>query len=208
MTTADLLPTWQADASAAEGLVADTDCYVHPTNRSLAFRVTTITTIDLSSPTLARNSRCFISGTEAIYMAPTNLYLATTRFPFTFLSSGQIQYAPQFATDIHKFSVAGTAIDYLASSEVQGSLGWDEQRKPLHDGRIQRRPARAERFTGQSGWVIPEDATSNTAPPPSPATLTIQRPYPPVHGGCERSEPVSAPTIACRTGIHSDSPLF
>jgi hypothetical protein len=133
-------------------------------------------------------------------MAPTNLYLATTRFPFTFLSSGLIQYAPQFATDIHKFSVAGTAIDYLASGEVQGSLGWDEQRKPLHDGRIQRRPARAERFTGQSGWVIPEDATSSPAPPPSPAMLTILRSYPPVHGGCERSEPVSAPTIACRMG--------
>ena len=81
MTSADFLPTWRADASAAEALLADTDCYVHPTNRSLALEVTTITAIDLGSPTLARASRCFVGGTEAVYMAPTNLYLATTRFP-------------------------------------------------------------------------------------------------------------------------------
>jgi hypothetical protein len=174
MTSADFLPTWQADASSAEALVADTDCYVHPTNSSLAFQVTTITTIDLSSPTLARASRCFIGGTEAIYMAPTNLYLATTRFPFTVLSSGLIQYAPQFATDIHKFSVAGTAIDYRASGEVRGNLGWDEQRKPYMMGEYNG-DLRVLSFTGQTGWVIPEDATSSTAPPPSPATLTILR---------------------------------
>jgi hypothetical protein len=174
MTTADFLPTWTADAAAAEALVADTDCYVHPTNRSLALQVTTITAIDLGSPTLARASRCFVGGTEAIYMSPTNLYLATTRFPFSILSSGLIQYAPQFATDIHKFSVAGMAIDYRASGEVPGNLGWDEQRKPYRMGEYNG-DLRVLSFTGQTGWVLPEDATSPTAPPPSPATLTILR---------------------------------
>ncbi len=174
MTTADFLPTWQADASAAEALVADTDCYVHLTNRSLAFQVTTITAIDLASPTLARASRCFVGGTEAIYMAPTNLYLATTRYPFQILASGLVQYAPQFATDIHKFSVTGLAIDYRASGEVQGNLGWDEQRKPYRLGEYNG-DLRVLSFTGQTGWVLPEDATSATAPPPSPATLTVLR---------------------------------
>jgi hypothetical protein len=177
MTTADFLPTWQADASAAEALVADTDCYVHPMNRSLAFQVTTITAIDLASPTLARTSRCFVGGTEAIYMAPTNLYLATTRFPFSILSSGLIQYAPQFATDIHKFSVAGLAIDYRASGEVPGNLGWDDQRKPYRMGEYNG-DLRVLSFTGQTGWVVPEDAASPTAPPPSPATLTVLRESP------------------------------
>jgi len=177
MTTADFLPTWRADASVAEALVADTDCYVHPMNASLAFQVTTITAIDLASPTLARASRCFVGGTEAIYMAPTNLYLATTRFPFQILASGLVQYAPQFATDIHKFSVAGLAIDYRASGEVQGNLGWDDQRKPYRMGEYNG-DLRVLSFTGQTGWVLPEDATSATAPPPSPATLTVLRESP------------------------------
>lgn len=174
MTTADFLPAWRDYASAAQSLVADTDCYVQPTNRSLAFQVTTITAIDLASPTLARASRCFLGGTEAIYMAPTNLYLATTRYPFQVFANGLVQYAPQFATDIHKFSVAGLAIDYRASGEVQGNLGWDEQRKPSRLGEYNG-DLRVLSFTGQTGWVLPQDATSATAPAPSPATLTILR---------------------------------
>ncbi len=174
MTSADFLPTWKADTAAAETLVADTDCYVHPSNASFALQVTTITAIDLGSPTLARASRCFVGGTEAIYMAPTNLYLATSRFPFIVLSTGLLQYAPQFATDIHKFSVAGMAINYRASGEVQGNLGWDTERESYRMGEFND-DLRVLSFTGQTGWALPEDATSTTAPPPSPATLTVLR---------------------------------
>ena len=174
MTSADFLPTWQADAAAAEALVADTDCYVHPGNASLALQITTLTAIDLGSPTLARASRCFVGGTEAIYMAPTNLYLATTRFPFVILGNGLLQYAPQFATDIHKFSVAGMAINYQASGEVPGNLGWDVERKSYRMGEYNG-DLRVLSFTGQTGWALPEDATSASAPPPSPATLTVLR---------------------------------
>jgi hypothetical protein len=174
LTTADFLPAWRADGSAALPLVADTNCYIQPTNRSVAIEVTTITTIDLASPTLVRASRCFVGGTEALYMAPKNLYLATTRFPYVVLDNGRIQYAPQFATDLHKFSVDGLAIDYRASGEVSGHLGWDAQRKPYrlgeHNGDL-----RVLSFTGQTGWVLLEDASSASAPPPSPATLTVLR---------------------------------
>jgi hypothetical protein len=174
MTARDFLPAWRADGSAAQALVADTDCYVQPKNASLALQVTTITTIDLASPTLARASRCFVGGTETLYMAPTNLYLATTRYPYEVLAGGLVRYDPQFATDIHKFSVAGMAIDYRASGEVKGSLGWDSQRMPYRMGEYNG-DLRVLSFTGQTGWAVPADATSPTAPPPSPATLTILR---------------------------------
>jgi len=174
MTTADFLPAWRAAGAAARPLVADTDCYVQPKNRSLALEVTTITAIDLVSPTLERASRCFVGGTEALYMAPKNLYLATTRFPYEILATGRVHFAPQFATDLHKFAIDGLAIDYRASGEVKGHLGWDAQRKPYrlseHNGDL-----RVLSFTGELGWVLPEDATSGSAPPPSPATLTVLR---------------------------------
>jgi len=42
MTSADFLPTWQADGAAAQQLVADTDCYVQPANSSFGLQVADI----------------------------------------------------------------------------------------------------------------------------------------------------------------------
>jgi hypothetical protein len=170
MTTADFLPTWRDGTAAAQQLVADTDCYVQPMNSSLGIQVTTITAIDMA--TFARSSRCFLGGTETLYMAPASLYVATTRFPSILLPTGLRQYSPQFMTDIHKFSVNGLAISYRASGSVRGNLGWDTQRAPY---RMSENDAdlRVLTFTGDIGWISPDDA--NSATPPSPATLTVLR---------------------------------
>ena len=170
MTSADFLPTWQADGAAAQQLVADTDCYVQPANSSFGLQVTTITAIDLA--TLAHASRCFVGGTETLYMAPKSLYVATTRFPSIVLPLGLRQFAPTFMTDIHKFSVDGLAITYRASGTVRGNLGWDAQRMPYRMSE-QDADLRVVTFTGQTGWMSPDDANSGT--PPSPATLTVLR---------------------------------
>jgi len=173
LTTADFLPAWRTEGAAAQSLVAATDCYVQPANRSLALEVTTITAIDVASSTLARASRCFVGGTEALYMAPESLYLATTRYPSSLLATGRLQYAPLFTTDLHKFSVRGLAIDYRASGTVNGHLGWDTQRKPYRLGEYNG-DLRVLTFTGETGWMLAGDDTSG-ASPPSPATLTVLR---------------------------------
>ncbi len=174
LAAADLLPTWRVSGATAQPLLADTDCYVQPKNSSLGLAVTTITAIDLGSPALTRASRCFVGGTEAMYMAPKSLYLATTRYPIPTLTAGRIHYAQDFATDLHKFSIESLAIDYRASGSVAGNLGWDLQRKPYrlseHNGDL-----RVLSFTGETGWMTLEDAGSASAPPPSPATLTVLR---------------------------------
>ena len=170
MTAADFLPTWRDGSAAAQQLVAATDCYVQPTNSSLGIQVTTITAIDMA--TYARASRCFLGGTETLYMAPTSLYVATTRFPSILLPTGLRQFSPQFMTDIHKFSVDGLAIAYRASGSVRGNLGWDAQRAPY---RMSESGAdlRVLTFTGDIGWATADDMSSTT--PPSPATLTVLR---------------------------------
>lgn len=174
LTAAEVLPAWRPSGSPAQPLLAETDCYVQPKNASLALEVVTITAIDLGTPGLTRASRCFLGGTEALYMAPRSLYLATTRYPIALLGSGRLAYAPQFVTDLHKFSIDGLAIAYRASGSVSGSLGWDSQRKPYrlseHNGDL-----RVLSFTGEQGWALPADAGSAGAPPPSPATLTVLR---------------------------------
>ena len=174
LSAADVLPTWRASGATAQPLLADTDCYVQPKNSSFGLEVTSITTIDLGTPALTRASRCFVGGTEALYMAPKSLYLATTRYPIPTLTEERIHYAPDFVTDLHKFSIEGLAIDYRASGSVAGNLGWDMQRKPYrlseHNGDL-----RVLTFTGETGWMTLEDAGSASAPPPSPATLTVLR---------------------------------
>jgi len=173
LSAADVLPTISVSGGAPQPLVADTDCYVQPKNTSLTLQLTTITAIDLASPALTRASRCFAGGTEALYMSPASLYLATTRYAVTPMLAG-IRYAPQTTTDIHKFAMNGLAIDYRGSGEVTGHLGWDPERKPYRMSESGG-DLRVISFTGEVGWATLDSATAKDAPALSPATLTVLR---------------------------------
>jgi Beta propeller domain len=132
--------------------------------------------VDLSQPGAALRSRCFVGGSEALYMATDALYLATTRYAYTQVDQGSggivaQSYPPQISTDIHKFGFDGSQLRYLASGSVAGHLGWDSARKSYrlseHEGLL-----RVLSFTGEFGWASVDDATTR---PPSPATLTVLR---------------------------------
>jgi hypothetical protein len=199
MTTADILPTINIDNQAAQPLLPDTDCYVQPANASPYVEVTTITAFDLSSPSLQRSSRCFVGGSDGLYMSSSNVYLSSSRY-YSYPLDGA---APVFiktdsTTDIHKFSLTGAQINYLGSGEVPGHLGWDKDKLSYRMSEYQG-DLRVLSFTGQTGWgffggptILPAPvATTSTtsaavAPrsslppnvsttPPSPATLTILR---------------------------------
>ena len=173
----ELLPTVRINGAAAQPLVTDTDCYVQPKNASYGIEITTITVFDLQSPTLQRRSRCFVGGTEAVYMAPANLYLATSRYAYESTGAG-MRFAPRASTDVHKFAIDGQklaqtdglVIDYRGSAEVPGHLGWDPQKNSYRmsewNGDL-----RVLSFTGEIGWgLVAEEAKA-----PSPATLTLLR---------------------------------
>jgi hypothetical protein len=172
LTPADVLPGIRVDGGARVPLLAEGDCHVQPASTSLAIQVSAVVAIDLASPTLARTARCFLGGTEALYMSAAHLYLATTRSAQATLQDGRVVYVPTFATDIHKFAFSGLAIGYRSSGEVPGHLGWDAQRMALrmseHGGDL-----RVLTFTGATGWLNPADAVQALSP--SPATLTILR---------------------------------
>lgn len=172
----ELLPRVRIGNSVPVPLMAETDCFVQAGNTSLAVEVTSISVIDLASPTLARTSRCFVGGTEALYMTTTALYLATTRWEIR-QESRRLVYPGDVLTDLHKFALPSTAaegVSYRASGSVPGHLGWHADRKSLrlseHEGVL-----RVLTFTGTRGWLTAADATAADAPPPSPATLTMLR---------------------------------
>ena len=109
ISAADVLPRMRRNGGASEALLGDTDCYVQRSNASATVQITTITLFDLRSATLARSSRCFVGGSEALYMSPSSLYLATARWNYQALSGGSgsamtmLIYPADIRTDIHKF---------------------------------------------------------------------------------------------------------
>jgi hypothetical protein len=164
-----MLPTLQVDDGPVRPLLAETDCYVQPANASLALEVTTVTVLDLRDPQAEPVSRCFLGGSEAIYVSERSLYIATTRWAYAASADARLAYPPEISTDLHKFAFEGGTVDYRGSGTVTGHLGWDSLRKPYrlseHDGRL-----RVLAFTGEEGWARAEDAAAQA---PSPATLTV-----------------------------------
>jgi uncharacterized secreted protein with C-terminal beta-propeller domain len=191
LTVPDVLPMIKVGSAPAVPLVSDTDCYLQTKNASTDIAVTTITAIDLASPNLARNSRCFLGGSEGIYVSEKNVYLATTRYSYSAITPAATgaattaiaaaplwQYPADIKTDIHKFSVAGSAIAYRASAEVPGHLGWDKSQKSYRLSEYQN-DLRVLSFTGSQGWnfvpAIDINLQASASPSPSPATLSVLR---------------------------------
>lgn len=167
----DLLPKVQVNSSPAQPLLADNECWLQTDNASRALELTTVTVFDLRTADLARQSRCFAGGSEALYMSPTHLYLASTALPYTVQADGIVRYAEQALTQVHKFSLSNGSVAYRGSGTVDGHLGWNADRKSLrfseHNGDL-----RVLTFTGALGWAFPTDSTRM---PASPATLTVLR---------------------------------
>jgi uncharacterized secreted protein with C-terminal beta-propeller domain len=188
LKASDVLPTIQVDASTPTPLFAETDCYLQPKNASTSVAIVTVSAIDLSSPTLARNSRCFVGGSEAIYVSEKSMYVATTRFAYTVpttsassttaVASAIWAYPADIKTDIHKFSISGLTVKYKASAEVKGHLGWAQDKKSYRMSEFGD-DLRIITFTGELGWnfapTVDLTSSQSAGVSPSPATLTILR---------------------------------
>lgn len=170
VTASQLLPRLRRNGGPEQPLLADTDCWVQRDNASPIIAFTTVTLIDLASAALPQVSRCFVGGTEALYMTQDRLVLATTRWAE--VAASDLRMPGDIATDLHLFSFDGSRVQWQASGSVPGHLGWDPRRKSLrlslHDGHL-----RVLSFTGTEGWGILGDAATRSA---SPATLTVLRP--------------------------------
>lgn len=173
ITAAHVLPRVRVNGGAPEPLVAEGDCWLQTGNGSTVVQTTAITVIDLASPALARQSRCFVGGAEAMYLSTDALVLASTRW--TYWGNGSlVPYPPDFRTDLHRFVLDGSAAQYRGSGSVAGHLGWNTEQKPLrlseHAGHL-----RVLTFTGSFGIADTGARAAESPPPASPATLTVLR---------------------------------
>ncbi len=175
LSITQLLPMVSVNGGASQPLVSESDCFFQNANASGVLAVTSITAIDLASPTLTRQSRCFVGGTEAVYATTKSIYIASTRSNYSQSASSSLiaQYPAQMVTDIHKLSINRLDISYLGSGEVAGHLGWDSNKKSYRMGEANEL-LRVLSFTGQVGWFSrPDNAGQAGAVAASPATLSV-----------------------------------
>lgn len=173
LDTAAVIPTVRLDGGQPQPLVAEADCLVQKANASLALQLTSVTAIDLGSPSLARTSRCFAGGSEAVHIGASSVYLASSR-QYTYGSDVVHTVFPANSrTDIHKFTLRGGQVDYGASGSVDGHLGWD----------LGRMPARMNEYQGDLRVVTFTGAVGQSGTPPvtvqgtqaSPAVFSVLR---------------------------------
>lgn len=166
----ELLPTYRTSPGGASRLLVEPeDCYLPPEGTPIRTAdVVALAAIDLDSMSVT-SSRCFVGATETLYASLGSIYLASTRYDYTFVPSFDNLTPPQIdfgsspvETDVHKFSLTGGGISYRGSGVVDGHLGFD----------VLRRPFRMSEH-GRDLRVI--TYTDELTPDRSPAALTILR---------------------------------
>ncbi len=67
-------------------------------------------------------------------MTTSSLYLATTEYSYNSLAQTSLFYDPKHTTSIHKFALKNGTIEYRGSGQVEGHLGWSEDKKSFRMG--------------------------------------------------------------------------
>ena len=134
-TLADLTPKLTLLDQQSQDLVTHDQCYLATgtVDASRNPSLITVTSIPINNPS-AFDSACFVGDSETVYMTPRSLYLATTQYEYSVFSRNALFYNPEHKTAVHKFALVDGGIDYRGSGEVDGHLGWSEDKRSFRMG--------------------------------------------------------------------------
>ena len=144
----DLLPAWTDTDGNRTTLIDPASCFVaeRPAD-SLYYSadIITLSVVDLDTMQPI-DSECYLGNSETLYASPEAVFLATTRWDYSFgpttaegdvidpdtagLTADIAFYDPRVDTDIHRFEITDAGLDYSASGSVNGHLGWNPERMP------------------------------------------------------------------------------
>lgn len=131
----DLTPKLSLLDDEERELVISDNCYLATgdVDRTQNPSLITITSIPLNQPANF-SSTCFLGNTETLFMTPDALYLATTQYEYDFQALDALFYDPEHKTAIHKFALGEGEIEYRGSGQVEGHLGWSEDKRSFRMG--------------------------------------------------------------------------
>ena len=131
----DLLPKAIDRDGKVLDLIKGKDCYlpIDTVDKSRNPSIITVMAIPLTAPK-SFTSRCYLGGSETLYMTTDALYLATTRFDYQVEALDAVIYQPDHTTSVHRFDLQDGDINYRGSGEVTGHLGWQQDKKSFRMG--------------------------------------------------------------------------
>lgn len=134
-TLPQLLPTVTNASKVSLPLIAADNCYLPASDvdRGSNPSIITISSISLQTRRV-EHSACFMGDSETLYMTTSALYLATTSWSYSVLETDTLVYSPEHSTTVHKFALDAGDIVYRGSGEVDGHLGWEEDKKSFRMG--------------------------------------------------------------------------
>jgi uncharacterized secreted protein with C-terminal beta-propeller domain len=114
----DFLPQLVDKQGNSRNLVEPENCFLptEVTNKDGFNGIVTLTTIDLKQPD-SISSICINTQVSGLYATPTSVYLYGTDYQYTDNQTVETSI-------IHKFSIAGQDINYVASGTLDGRFNW------------------------------------------------------------------------------------
>jgi len=101
-----------------------------------------------------------------------------------------IRFAPETRTDIHKFAVSGSTIDYRGSGNVDGHLGWDREKAPYRLSEHNGTCACSASPAAWAGWYRPTPPRWRVAGHADDLARAHERPQPANRGhAAQRAAP-------------------
>ncbi|MDQ7073722.1 MAG: beta-propeller domain-containing protein [Gammaproteobacteria bacterium] len=118
-TLNDLLPKWRLNGKE-QGTLANADnCYLIPSNaENSAPALITLLSINLDQANSAPHVSCITGNSQTLYLSSNALYLANPAYNYADSSSH---------TTLHKFSLNNGQLNYSASGQISGTLGWGDK---------------------------------------------------------------------------------
>lgn len=134
-TLSDFLPDYTINKTDKGDILAPSNCFTskYSDDTSQQASIINVITINLNDTRAKPKGSCFIGNVEALYMSSKSLYLATTQYNYE-TQNGKALYSSRISTDIHKFSLQGSDINYKGSAQVAGHLGWKQESKSFRMG--------------------------------------------------------------------------
>ncbi len=138
---ATFLPKVRVNGGAAAPLLSPQQVFIPPQGvRPPVADLIIVTAIDLAEARVAQ--AIAIAGTvDTVYVSPTNLYLARSRYETRTPSGSLLPYEPYFpVTDVHQLALGTAAMSVAGSGSIEGFFGGDVDkgafRMSEHQGRL------------------------------------------------------------------------
>jgi hypothetical protein len=175
----DVLPTVSVNGGTPQALLSPDSCLAPAGTDQPSADLITLVGLDLGSAQPSWGARCFSGATEAFYMSAQNVYLATTRMTYTAGNTlNALWYPAAMNTDIHRFALDALAPTYQGSGQVQGHLGFDQNRKSFrlseHNGLLRVATQQAQTWSPVVGLpVAATNVTTSATSATATATATV-----------------------------------